>query len=83
MRSCLPLQTTYPEAAAMSSRPRTIIEIVGRDPDDWPVVTPQDGRLVEQQLDAADDGDLIDGVDVEGRRFSIPKRDVERVSHRE
>jgi hypothetical protein len=65
----------------MSRRPRTIIEVVGRDPDDWPVLTPQDGHLFEQQLDAAQDDDLVDGVDFEGRRFLIHKHDVDRVSH--
>ncbi|HEV7460969.1 MAG TPA: hypothetical protein VGN78_10565 [Solirubrobacteraceae bacterium] len=65
----------------MSRRPRTIIEILGRDPDDWPVLTPQDGHLFEQQLDAAQEDDLVDGVDLQGRRFFLHKQDVERVSH--
>jgi hypothetical protein len=66
----------------MTSHPYTLIEITGKDADDWPELTPEEGRRFEQQLqDAQDDDELLDGVDLDGERFFVHKRDVKRVTH--
>jgi hypothetical protein len=65
----------------MPNHPYTLVEIVGRAPDDWPELTPEKGAKFEAQFSAADDDDLLDGVDLDGDHFFIHKRDVKRVSH--
>jgi hypothetical protein len=65
----------------MPKHPYTLVEIFGRDPDDWPELTPENGARFEAQLGDARDDDLVDGVDLDGVRFFVHKRDVKRVSH--
>ncbi len=65
----------------MSTHPYTLVEISGRDPDDWPELTPENGAKFEEQLRGAQDDDLVDGVDLDGVHFFIHKRDVRQVSH--
>ena len=65
----------------MSKRAYTLVEISGRDPDDWPELTPENGAAFEARLAAAQEDDLVDGVDLDGVRFFVHKRDVRRVSH--
>jgi hypothetical protein len=65
----------------MSKRPYMLVEISGRDPDDWPGLAPENGAKFEAQLREARDDDLVDGVDLDGVRFFVHKRDIKRVSH--
>jgi hypothetical protein len=65
----------------VSKHPYTLVEISGRDPDDWPELTPERGAEFEARLAGAQDDDLVDGVDLDGIRFFVHKRDVMRVSH--
>jgi hypothetical protein len=64
----------------MPKHPYTMVEISGRDPDDWPELTPANGAKFEEQLRAAQDDDLVDGVDLDGAHFFVHKRDVQNVS---
>jgi hypothetical protein len=64
----------------LTKHPYTLVEISGRDPDDWPELPPEKGAEFEVQLGKAEDDDLVDGVDLDGVRFFVHKRDVERVS---
>ena len=65
----------------MSKHAYTVIEISGRDPDDWPELTPENGVKFEAQLRDARDDDLLDAVDLDGVRIFVHKRDIIRVSH--
>jgi hypothetical protein len=65
----------------MSKRPYTLVEISGRAPDDWPELAPENSARFEAQFRTAQDDDLLDGVDLDGVRFFVHKRDVTRVSH--
>jgi hypothetical protein len=65
----------------MPKHPYTLVEVAGRDPDDWPELTPENGATFEAQLGDAQDDDLVDGVDLDGVRFFVHKHDVKRVSH--
>ena len=65
----------------MPNHPYTLVEIAGRDPDDWPELTPENGAKFEAQLRDADDEALLDGLDLDGAHFFVHKRDVKRVSH--
>lgn len=58
-----------------------LVEVVGRDPDDWPEMTPENGRKLERQLGDAGPDDLLDGVGLDGERFFIHAREIERVSY--
>jgi hypothetical protein len=59
----------------------TLVEIAGCDPDDWPGLAPEDGAKFEAQLRDAQDDDLLDGIDRDGVRFFVHKRDIKRVTH--
>ena len=65
----------------MAKHPYTLVEIAGRDPDDWPELTPEQGARFEEELKTAQGDDLVDAVDLDGVRFFVHKRDVVRVSH--
>jgi hypothetical protein len=64
----------------MSKHPYTLVEISGRDPDDWPELTPENGARFEKQLREAQEDDLVDGIDLDGEHFFVHKRDVRHVS---
>jgi hypothetical protein len=68
---------------AVAEKPRyALVELVGRDPDDWPELTPGDGGKFERQLNEAESDDLLDGTDLDGEHFFVHARDVKRVSYR-
>ncbi len=59
-----------------------LVELVGRDPDDWPELTPENGQKFERQLSEAESGDdLLDGVGLDGEHFFVHARDVKRVTY--
>jgi hypothetical protein len=58
-----------------------LVELTGRDPDDWPELTPEDGRKFERQLSEAEGDDLVDGTDLDGEHFFVHAREVRRISY--
>ena len=58
-----------------------LVEVTGRDPDDWPEMTPEEGRRLEQELREARPDDLLDGLGLDGERFFIHAREIERISY--
>ena len=45
-----------------------LVELAGRDPDDWPELTPEGAREFERRLGEAEPDDLLDAVDLDGER---------------
>jgi hypothetical protein len=66
---------------AMAKPRYALVELAGRDPDDWPELTPEDGRKFERQLSESQNDDLLDGTDLDGEHFFVHARDVKRVTY--
>jgi hypothetical protein len=76
-----PPRTAEPIRSPAMEEPRyAMVELAGRDPDDWPELTSEGGRKFERQLSEAESGYLLDATDLDGEHFFIHARDVKRVS---
>ena len=60
-----------------------LVELAGRDPDDWPELTPEGAREFERRLGEAEPDDLLDALDLDGERVFVHARDVARVSYQD
>ena len=58
-----------------------LAELAGRDPDDWPEMTPEAGEQLERQLRTARPDDLLDGKGLDGERFFVHAREIQRISY--
>jgi hypothetical protein len=59
-----------------------VVELAGRDPDDWPELAPEDAEKLERQLNEAESGDdMLDGIGLDGEHFFVYARDVTRISY--
>jgi hypothetical protein len=65
----------------MSNERYALVELAGRDPDDWPQLSPDEGRKFEHQLSEAERDDLVDAVDLDGEHFFVHAREVKRVTY--
>jgi hypothetical protein len=65
----------------MSDSRYALVELAGRDPDDWPQLSPDEGRRFEQELSEAESDDLLDAVDLDGEHIFVHAREVKRVTY--
>ena len=66
----------------MAGHGYAVVELAGRDPDDWPELTPEEAKKFERQLSEAEsEDDLLDAHGLDGEHFFVHAREVKRVSY--